>query len=325
MVETLTDVTAHALGERIVEGMVEVAESIAGGPLNKLHERPRIPGLEAEIKQALTPMCLDLMSILAGPDAYLQGVPNIRVHRPFDANSIVPFHSDVLYGHSPEEVNYWLNLTPAYETNSLWISREEETEALHRALRQDRLSLSEFEELARRCAAPVDAPTPGVHPFCCARIHGSILNETPDTRVSLDLRVLGKGARAVVKRRGGYFRPQWLREVAESCPLAPGTVVTTVASLDEPTPVYLQRIAMERFYQQGPHPELVEFYGLNHAPTLAEAMQRGPVLTYTIRQLTEVPKLTHPIGFVDEHIWITPEQVGLLERLMRELGRIESK
>jgi hypothetical protein len=215
-------------------------------------------------------------------------------------------------------VNYWINLTPAFDTNSLWMASLEETESLHHALTHDRLTLVEFEAVARSTARPIAAPALGVYTFCCAQIHGSVLNETDRTRVSIDLRTLGAGCLANVKRRGGYFRPQWLPD--SPCPLAPGTVATTVASLDEGTPVYLQRVAMQAFYAQGQHRELVEFHGLPfHSPTLADALSRGPVVAYTVRQLKEVPALSHPIGFADERLWITPGQTDLLKRFMKEV------
>lgn len=305
--------------QRVVGRMVELAESITGGRLSKLHERRPAHGFEVHLRQALAPLSMELLELLAGTDIYVQGVPNVRIHRPLDVNSVVPFHSDVLYGHSLEELNFWVNLTPVYGSNSLWLSGEDQTEFLHNALKHERLSLGEFQELARKTAAPIEDASPGIHSFCCGRVHGSILNETESTRISLDLRVLKAGSSQSVKRGVGYFRPRWLLDEETGCPLEPGTVVATVASLDESTPVYLQRMAMEKFYPQGAHPELLEFFGLQfHAPTLADAMSRGPVLAYTIRQLRAMPVLNHPVGFVDENVWITRERAGILERLMRE-------
>ena len=298
--------------------MVDLAETECGSPLPKLHHVPHSERLVKALIEPLRPLCAELLKELAGKDAYIQGTPNIRLHRPGDRNSVIPFHSDVLYGHSPEERNYWINLTPVHGTNSLWMTSEAETEQLHHALRYDRLSLDEFQVLAKETAKPIEDPLPGIHSFCCAQVHGSVLNETDSSRVSLDLRVLGPGSRANVKRRGGYFRPQWLSQFR--CPLKPETPVTTVASLDEPTPVYLQRMAMEKFYPQGEHLELVEYHGLpHHSPHLTDALASGPVLAYTVRQLKGVvPQLTHPIGFVDERIWITADNLDELARLIEE-------
>jgi hypothetical protein len=304
----------------LLERMIESAERLAGGALATLHRREQTVGLGDRIKQAIAPLCADLLRQLTSPDTYIQDIPNIRIHRPFDLTSVTPFHSDVLYGHSMEELNYWINLTPAFDTNSLWLVSEDKTEYLHTTFREKRLSLFQFEALARESAAPIQAPTPGVHPFCCGRVHGSVLNETDTTRVSVDLRALGPGRKAAVKKRGGYFRPQWLPEFG--CPLPAGVAVTTIASLDEPTPVYLQRMAMEKFYPQGTHKELVEFHGVSHHPTLSDAMSQGPTIAYTIRQLKMWSDLKHPIGFVDERIWFAPGQEELLRRLIEETSRL---
>jgi hypothetical protein len=315
MTPTLSEVAAPDV-QGMIDQMVEVAETVARGPLTTIHQRELPDGIELQLRDALAPYTVKLLRVLAGPNAYIQTVPNVRVHRHNDPNSVVPFHSDVLYGHSPDEVNYWVNLTPAFESNSLWLCDEAETATLHRALREERLSLNEFEELARQTAKPIFAPDPGVETFCCARVHGSVLNQTDSTRVSLDLRMLNTGTDRV-KKRGGYFRPVWLPEL--DSPLAPGTPITTVATLDDPTPVYLQRIVMEHFYPQAAHAELVEFYDMPyHSPTLTEALSRGPVLAYTIKQLREIPTLTHPIGFANEKIWVTQENIDLLDRLIKE-------
>jgi hypothetical protein len=301
-----------------INRMIEAAEQLAGKNLSTIHKRQQLPELDGKLRSVFTPLCEELLRLITDSDDYLQAIPNVRIHQPFNCNSVTPFHSDVLYGHSEEESNYWINLTPAFDTNSLWVVDEEQTGYLHTALKENRLSLEEFEGLAREAAQPIYAPSPGIHTFCCARIHGSVLNETDTTRVSIDIRVLRSGCRASVKGRGSYFRPQWLP--ALKSPLPPHTPVTTVASLDEPTPVYLQRLAMECFYSQGPHKELVEFHNVSHNPTLMAAMLQGPVIAYTLRQLKEYPILTYPIGFVDENVWFTPENMDLLRRFKEEIG-----
>src|SRR6266446_3972013 len=114
--------------------MAAAATSAAGGDLASLHARTPVVGLEAKIRESVSSMCAELLGLLAGPEALIQGIPNVRIHRPLDPDSIVPFHSDVLYGHSEHEVNYWINLTPAFGTNSLWMASVLEAESLHRAL-----------------------------------------------------------------------------------------------------------------------------------------------------------------------------------------------
>lgn len=316
---TLLDAAHPGLEAGVVDAvnvLVASAEEILGSPLAQIHHRSLPPDCDSRLRESLREPSLRLLALLAGPDAYLQSTPNIRIHRPHDRSSVIPFHSDVLYGHSPDEINYWVNLTPVWGTNSLWLSTREETDELHRSLREDGLSLEEFEAKARRTASPVEDSGPGVHQFCCAQVHGSFLNETDSTRVSLDLRSLGPTFGAGVKNVGGYFRPQWLPETP--CPYSDGRSITTVASLDVNTPVYLQRLAMQKFYPQSDNRTLVEFHGLPlHAPTLEQAMDEGPVIAYSIRQLRRPVRLSYPIGFVDERVWFLPGDESLIERLQR--------
>ena len=79
------------------------------------------------------------------------------------------FHRDADYGHDPAEVNYWVALTPAYGTNTVWIETEK----------------------GKGDYQPVEAE-PGQY----ARFRGSILshgaknNVTGRSRVSFDFRVI---------------------------------------------------------------------------------------------------------------------------------------
>ncbi len=305
MIKRVTDAKIEAL----VKQAVAAAGAAAGGPLETIHERYS-GALGAGIKAAVNPLVREMLTTLHHEADFLQVTPNLRVHTP-NGNSTVPFHSDTLYGHSHEEINYWLALTPVSGANSLWMVPNEFTEDLHERLRGG-LSLQEFEALARSKAAPIESATPGLFTFCCSQIHGSVLNTTPATRVSLDFRVLPQGATPNVKKFG-YFKPAWLPPLP--CPLAKGTVVTTVASLDLPTPVYFQRHQMQRFHAQEGNRELVEFHNMKHAPTLEDAMRRGPVIAYSIKQVKRPMQVEHPVGFADEGVWFTKETQWAFERL----------
>jgi hypothetical protein len=186
------------------------------------------------------------------------------------------------------------------------------TAQLHDSLKAG-MALDEFNQLAKSKAEPIETDAPGLFTFCCSQIHGSVLNTTPFTRVSMDFRVLPAGAQANVKKNG-YFRPKWLPEFA--CPVAPGTLVTTIASLDLPVPAHFQRMQMQKFYAQHGHSELVEFHAMQHAPTLEFAMQSGPAIAYSITQIKRPTKILHPIGFADENVWFTPETQWAFDRIL---------
>lgn len=301
--------------QHAIDAMIVAAEEVTTYPLDRLHETHLSASLPRELHELLSPMVRKLIEDISAPDDYVQAVPNIRVHSPGGIHA-VNYHSDHLFGHSESETNYWISLTPAFDTNTLWMCDDMHTQRLHALLRNG-ATMEEFESAAAEHAKPVKTETPGIFTFCCAQIHGSLPNTTNRTRVSFDMRTIPASATASVKRKGGYFRPKWLR--LSSCPVSSGTHATTVATLDVATPVYLQRQAMKAFYPQSGNRELVEFVGLNrHAPTLEDAASRGPVVAYSIRQVKRPLALTHAVGFADERLWVQPGEGDLLSRLVRE-------
>lgn len=79
------------------------------------------------------------------------------------------FHRDADYGHDPAEVNYWVALTPAYDTNTFWIESE-------KGLEDYRPVVAEVGEYARFRGSTLS--------------HGAKNNETGKSRVSFDFRVI---------------------------------------------------------------------------------------------------------------------------------------
>ena len=152
----------------------------------------------------------DVIGPLLGEPIYYQSVPTFRVH--LDHNVAVgEFHTDGQYHHPAGERTFWLPLTPACGTNSVWIEADDGT------------------------AYPVTAEPGEVAVFDAVnRRHGNRLNDTGRTRVSMDFRCLP------VRR----YRPSPHRSVNAGLPFAPGgyyhpepvgtatTGVTPVSAID---------------------------------------------------------------------------------------------
>jgi len=66
------------------------------------------------------PLCL-----LLGPDILIQTKMNISIQMPDDTTSLLRAHSDCNSGDSPFQLNLWIPLTKAYESNSMFIYNEE--------------------------------------------------------------------------------------------------------------------------------------------------------------------------------------------------------
>jgi hypothetical protein len=121
----------------------------------------RIRGLyDALVREVVAP--------LHGEDLCVQAVPTFRVHPP-RGRAVREFHRDSDYNHQPGIVNYWLPLTPASGTNSIWIESEPDSGRF----------------------APAELGPGDLLRFDGARLrHGNLVNDTGSTRASFDFRVL---------------------------------------------------------------------------------------------------------------------------------------
>jgi hypothetical protein len=131
---------------------------------------------------------------------YYQAIPTFRVQLPGNV-AVGAWHSDAEYGHPAGEVNFWLPLTSAVETNSIYIEDQ-------------------------RWERPIYAYPGDVVVFdAVARQHGNHINQERWSRVSFDFRCLpvrlyregplGSGARSV--NMGCRFAPGEYY-AAEPCP-----------------------------------------------------------------------------------------------------------
>ncbi|WP_051907948.1 hypothetical protein [Flavimarina sp. Hel_I_48] len=99
---------------------------------------------------------------------YYQRKPSHRILFK-DIKGEARFHKDSDYGHSSDEVNYWLPQTEAFETNSIWIEQH--------------LEKGDYE--------PVSLKVGQCLQFNGANFrHGAFRNSTGKTRVSFDFRII---------------------------------------------------------------------------------------------------------------------------------------
>ena len=97
-----------------------------------------------------------------------QKFPTFRIHQP---NNICVFdwHKDKEFNHYPTEVNIFLPMTNAFDTNTIWAESEED----------------------KKDFAPLEANYGQIFLWNGANLnHGSKINETDSSRVSFDFRVM---------------------------------------------------------------------------------------------------------------------------------------
>lgn len=97
---------------------------------------------------------------------YYQRVPTFRVHLPGNL-AVGEYHRDAQYHHPAGEINFWVPLTYAADTASVWIENDDGV-----------------------MTAPDVAPGSMIRFDAVNRLHGNKINDTGRSRVSFDFRAL---------------------------------------------------------------------------------------------------------------------------------------
>jgi len=169
----------------------------------------------------------EVLAADCGEPVWWQRTPTIRFHFPrqkgFDWRP--RYHTDIMLGHPPQELNVWLAVTGAYGTNSMCLADRDPSYAILRRLDFDFESFAAKvqydDELAAECAQyarPVELSYGEYIVFDPRCLHATQHNLTDHTRISLDLRVLpfserdririeyrGTGRRRMLFAPGHYY------------------------------------------------------------------------------------------------------------------------
>lgn len=119
-----------------------------------------------------------------------QRKPGIRIHLP--GAMTVNYHTDEWYGHGPSVTNFWMALTPAFDTNTLHVVGVQDSLRLVEQFTRSKADLTEMNRLSKAHAKPVEICFGEIFVFNAKCIHGSETNLTASTRISIDFRVLAE-------------------------------------------------------------------------------------------------------------------------------------
>lgn len=162
-----------------------------------------------------------------GEPVWWQSTPTIRFHFPHQKgfNWRVRYHTDIMLGHPPQEVNVWLPLTNVYGTNSMCLADFEQS---YKVLENVGFDFEDFAtkvqyddkfcNLCRDISRPLELKYGQYIMFDPRCIHATQNNDTANTRISVDLRVLpmselermridyrGTGRRRMLFAPGHYY------------------------------------------------------------------------------------------------------------------------
>jgi GTP cyclohydrolase FolE2 len=140
----------------------------------------------------------DEIAPLFAEPVYAQRVPTFRVSLPY-GTAVARYHRDAEYHHQLGTINFWLPLTRAFDTNTIWVESKPRWED-YRPVSLLPGQVLQFDAVALR--------------------HGNQRNETGRTRVSFDFRVIPRSR----------YRSTGLRTVNSGIPLEPGQYYTAVSA-----------------------------------------------------------------------------------------------
>ena len=143
----------------------------------------------------------DIISPYFKDPVYYQTIPTFRFHFPnqLGYNWKDRYHTDIMLGHPPYEINIWLPFTKTYESNSMRITPYEESMNFLKSCDYDFELFAEkvqyndeFSDMLRKSSNAINMDYGQFIMFDPRCLHCTQHNLTNDTRVSMDIRIITK-------------------------------------------------------------------------------------------------------------------------------------
>jgi sporadic carbohydrate cluster 2OG-Fe(II) oxygenase len=139
---------------------------------------------------------------LVGNELVMQRNINLSIQLPGDDSSLLPIHADVLQGDSPYEVVLWVPLVDCYDSKSMFFTRKQPTTLVGKTL----------DDLYAECDPYfVDCKYGECLIFSQNWFHGNRVNETNETRWSMNCRFKSALTPYGDKKLGEFFEPIEIR------------------------------------------------------------------------------------------------------------------
>lgn len=142
-------------------------------------------------------LCYDIKKKFHNNKTKYQSIPSVRIHMP--GMKSVEFHNDMFYGHGKNVFNYWLPITKVFKTNSMYVLSENRSVKLINKVKKDKISIINFNNLCEEFSEPLEIDYGQIFKFNSKLIHGTLLNNTDHTRISIDFRMINDGDNAGLK------------------------------------------------------------------------------------------------------------------------------
>jgi sporadic carbohydrate cluster 2OG-Fe(II) oxygenase len=211
----IRDVAARSTLDSIRDTIVSIAcEIISVDPttiepgefLDLIHERVSVEALNefrmtifgrlnamAELRPSYFSLGQHVVEVIVGNELAMQNQVNLSIQMPGDSSSLLRMHSDSLSGETPYQVVQWLPIVDVYDTKSMYILPPEHNRKVFPNLvgMTDEHGLDGVFDAVRDRVEWLNVPYGKVLVFSPNLLHGNIVNETIETRWSMNSRLTG--------------------------------------------------------------------------------------------------------------------------------------
>lgn len=217
-----------------VLGLIEEFAQAKIGDLTRLHEfvsRERVNEIRVRIYNALNdrPSFLDdyyamaqsCIERIVGNELAAQQRVNLSILMPQDDGSQLKLHSDTMSGQSEYEAVLWIPLTDVHDTNSVYVMDFDVTREMFAQLpAYHAKGMDALYEDYKRQATFIEMQYGQFLLFTPTLFHGSVVNQTATTRVSLNVRFKGLftpyyAGDETEKKLGSFYRPFRVRPTTQ--------------------------------------------------------------------------------------------------------------
>ena len=214
----------------------------------------------------------------------------------------LPFHQGVWYNNGTGMRTIWMPLTPAYDTNSMYVVDHDESKHICKKTIENCLTQEQFEELCMEEARPVELEPGQAHLFHQEHLHGNVNNTTGQTRLAIDWHLLPKGLPHGRRLPGGFFKLPGDYNKTEKLP--EGRYISYVGNntkFDKKIPINYQRSIIDKFCENN---------NIDHAGYQFENehLHWMPILEHYIDQ--------QPSGIIMNSIYSLPDSVERRNKLI---------
>ena len=138
---------------------------------------------------------------------------NFSIQIPNDESSVLPIHSDMFSGESPYQINLWVPLTNAKDTNSMCIFNPGFSQSVCQNFNEyEKTGLDKFMTENKEDYIFLDVPYGKALVFSSACLHGNVINNTKSTRLSFNCRYKNlfspyNKSKESEKKLGSFYKP----------------------------------------------------------------------------------------------------------------------